>query len=95
MEFYSRIALEVQFHQEVIIIWIIEATSKNGERVYRTDRKRFPNRKWSTNIAHAYQYCKEEVAAKDCSLYEFGNPKVKEIDNIDKISIIFNEILCR
>ena len=25
----------------MVIIWIIEATSKDGEKVYRTDRKRF------------------------------------------------------
>ena len=86
--------IEFYFYQEVVIIWIIEATSKDGEKVYRTDRKRFPNRKWSTNIAHAYQYYKEEIAAKDCSLYKFGNPKVKEVGEIDKVSIIFNEILC-
>ena len=52
-------------------MWIIEATSKNGQTVYRTDRKRFPYRKWSTNIAHAYQYRKEDVAIKDCSSYQF------------------------
>ena len=76
-------------------MWIIEATSKNGQTVYRTDRKRFPYRKWSTNIAHAYQYRKEDVAIKDCSSYQFGNPRVKEISEIDKISIIFNEVLCQ
>ena len=79
----------------MIFIWIIEATSKNGEKVYRTDRKRFPYMKWSKNIAHAYQYHKEEVATKDCLSYKFGNPKVKKVSELDKISIIINEVLCQ
>lgn len=61
-------------------MWIIEATSKNGERVYRVDRKKYPYMKWSNNILHAFCYQKEEIATMHCSYYKFGNARVKEIN---------------
>lgn len=60
-------------------MWIIEATSKNRQKIYRVDRKKYPNMKWSNNIKHALRYKKEELATKHCSYYKFGNARVKEV----------------
>lgn len=71
-------------------MWIIEAESKNGEKVYRVDRKKYPYMKWSKNIAHAFQFYKEEIATLHCSYYKFGNPRVREISKADEFMIGLN-----
>lgn len=73
-------------------MWIIEAVSKNGRTVYRVDRKKYPHMKWSYNIAHAFQYQKEEIATMHCSYYKYGNPRVRELDESDKFVISINNI---
>lgn len=74
-------------------MWIIEATSKKGKTVYRTDRKKYPHLRWSPDIAHAFQYRKEEIATLHCAGYQYGNPRVRELDESDefitRISNIF------
>ena len=77
-------------------MWIIEATSKKGKKVYRTDRRKYPNIKWSYDISHAFQYEKEEIANLHCSRYQFGCPRVRELDDSDMFIIglgrIFQDI---
>jgi hypothetical protein len=82
----------MQLGMEIDGMWIIESTGKSGRTVYRVDRKKYPNMKWSYNIAHAFQYRKEEIATLHCSYYKFGNPKVRELDKSDEFIIAIHNI---
>lgn len=74
-------------------MFIIESTSKYGNKVYRVDRKKCPYRYWSSDISKAYLYNKEEIATQECNHLKYGNPKVREIDAVDDIMITIGKTL--